>query len=144
VQDYIIDRLRGYKGVPAPATAGFTSPQETCTVSSAKGFNVTTAGPVRVPKAKLAQAQVDSNNNWNAYLADLPLGGQQGAVIELAKLAQILADAGAVDIGDGTAPDPYSELLINGASDDADIPVGRVAVPLAGQSLLKSMTWIPI
>jgi hypothetical protein len=144
VQDYILERLRGYKGVAAPATAGFTSPQETATVSSAVAFNVRPAGPVRVPKALLAQAQVDANNAWNEYLADLPLGGQHGAVIELAKLAQILADAGAVDIGDGAPPDPYSELLLNGVSDDLAVPTGAVAVPAPGQSLLTAMTWIPI
>lgn len=144
VQDYVATRLRGYKGVSAPATPGFTSPAETAIVSSAEAFYVTAAGPVRVPRAILAKAQVDANNAWNAYLADLPLGGQQRAIIELAKFAQVLADAGAVDIGDGTPPDPYSELLLNGVSDDLVIPAGRVAVPAPAQSLLTSIVWIPV
>lgn len=144
VEDYIRDRLRGYKGVPAPATAGFTSPAETVVVSSASEYVVAVGGPVRVPKAQLATAQVDANVSWLAYLANLPMGGQAGAVLERAKLAQILGDAGAVDIGDGTAPDPYSALLINGFPQDIAIPVGSVAVPFPGTSLLTSMTWIPV
>lgn len=144
VEDYIAPRLQGYKGIAAPATAGFTSPAETVIVSSARPFDVTAAGPVRVPKALLAAAQVDANVAWNDYLAERPIGGQQDAVLERAKLAQILADAGAIDIGDGTPPDPYSELRINGAAADLVIPVGTVAVPAPGQSLLTSMIWIPV
>jgi hypothetical protein len=138
VEDYIAPRLRGYQGVPAPATTGFTSPAESVIVSSAEAFDVIASGPVRVPKAQLATAQVTANNNWNDYLASLPLGGQLAAVIELAELAKILADAGAIDI-----PDAYANLLLNGVSADLVIPAGLVAVPAPGQSLLTSIVWIP-
>jgi len=138
VEDYAGARLLGYQGIPAPPTSGFTSPAETVTVLSALPFDVTATGPVRVPKAKLAQAQVAANVAWNAYLADLPLGGQPGAVVELAELAQILADAGAIDI-----PSALANLTINGVSADAPIPTGQVSVPAPGQSLLTSIVWIP-
>lgn len=136
VQDFIADRLAGYQGVPAPATAGFTSPAESVLVTSAAPFQVTAAGPVRVPKAQMASAQVAANDAWNAYLADLPLGGKAGAVVELAELAQILADAGAIDI-----PSALSGLTINAVSGDATIPHGQVAVPAA--PLQSSLTWVP-
>lgn len=142
VEDYVNARLLGYKGVPTPSAPTFTgtatSPAETALVISALPFDVTAAGPVRVPKAILATAQVIANINWNLYLADLPLGGQPDAIIELAKLAQILADAGAIDI-----PTTLANLLINGVSADCTIPAGQVAVPAPGQTLLSSMTWIP-
>lgn len=137
VQDYIADRLMGYQGVPAPATAGFTSPAETVLVTSAAVFSVLASGPVRVPRAQLAAAQIAANDGWLAYLADLPLGGQAGAVVELAELAQILADAGAIDI-----PSALSLLTINGTSSDATIPRGSVAVSAA--SLQDSLTWIQV
>jgi len=86
----------------------------------------------------LAAAQVAANNAWNTYLADLPLGGQPGAIIELAALAQVLADAGAIDI-----PTTIANLLINGVSADCPITTGQVAVPTPGQSLLTAMVWIP-
>src|SRR6185437_2753363 len=58
VEDYVSARLLGYQGVPAPAAPSFPgpapSPAETATVVSAAPFDVTAAGPVRVPKAKLA------------------------------------------------------------------------------------------
>lgn len=136
VQDYIADRLAGYQGVPAPATAGFTSPAETVLVTTAAVFSVTASGPVRVPKAQLAAAQLAANDSWNAYLADLPLGGQAGAVVELAELAQILADAGAIDI-----PSALSALTINAVSGDATIPKGQVAI--SPQPLQDTLTWVP-
>lgn len=136
VEDYIGPRLQGYQNVPAPATTGFTSPAETVTVISAAAFSVVVAGPVSVPKAQLLAAQVTADNAWNAYLAGLPLGGQTGAVVELAVLAQVLADAGAIDI-----PSTLSALTINGASADATIPVGQVAVPFS--TLQASLSWIP-
>jgi hypothetical protein len=136
VQDYIAQRLAGYQAVPAPATAGFTSPAETVLVTSAVEFSVTAAGPVRVPKAQLAAAQVAANDAWASYLADLPLGGQAGAVVELAELAQILADSGAIDV-----PSALANLTINGVSGDATIPKGQVAV--APLPLQDTLIWIP-
>jgi hypothetical protein len=134
VEDYIGARLQGYQGVPAPTTAGFTSPAETVVVASAVVFSVVVAGPVRVPRALLAAAQVAADLAWVEYLADLPLGGQPGAVVELAKLAQILADAGAIDI-----PSALANLTINGVSGDASIPTSQVAVPVL--SLLVNLSW---
>jgi hypothetical protein len=107
-------------------------------VLSAAAFSVVATGSVRVPKSQLAAAQVAANNAWNAYLADLPLGGLPGAIVELAELAKVLADAGAIDV-----PRALANLQINGASGDATIPAGYVAVPATGQSLLTSITWIP-
>lgn len=137
VQDYIGARLAGYQGVPAPATAGFTSPAETVLATSAMAFDVLAAGPVRVPKAQLSAAQVAADNAWNEYLANLPLGGQAGAVVLLAELAQILADAGAIDI-----PSTLSLLTLNGVSADLTIPAGEVAIPSG--TLLTSLSWVPV
>ena len=139
VGDYITARLWGYKGVPAPVTAGFTSPQETAIVASALAFSVTAGGTVRVPKAQLVPAQVAANVAWNAYLADLPLGAQPGSVVERAKLAQILADAGAIDM-----PTAYSTLTLNGVAADLVTPKGHVAVPVAGVTLIDTITWQPV
>ncbi|HVZ88105.1 MAG TPA: baseplate J/gp47 family protein [Polyangia bacterium] len=140
VGDYISARLWGYRGVPAPvptvANPNPTSPAETVIVRSATAFDVLAGGIVRVPKAQIAQAQVTANNAWAVYLADLPLGGQQGAVAELAKLAQILADAGAIDM-----PGLYSTLTLNGTAADLVIPTGAVAVQ--SSTLLLSITWQP-
>jgi uncharacterized phage protein gp47/JayE len=136
VQDYIAQRLAGYQGVPEPATAGFTSPAETVLVTSAAEFTVTAAGPVRVPKAQMAAAKLAANDAWIAYLADLPLGGQSGSAVELAELADILADAGAVDV-----PSALANLTINGVSGDATIPRGEVAV--APLPLQDTITWVP-
>ncbi len=142
VEDYVNARLWGYRDVPGPTSPSFAgpglSPAETALAISAAPFDVIATGPVRVPKGIIATAQVAANNAWNVYVADLPLGGQEGAVVELAKLAQILADAGAIDV-----PTMFSALKINGASADATIPVGQVSVPAPGTSLLTTLTWIP-
>lgn len=135
VEDYIGPRLLGYQGVPSPGGV-LLSPAETVIVASATAFNVLAAGPVRVPKAILATAQVAADVAWIAYLADLPLGGQSGSVVELAKLGEILADAGAIDV-----PSVLANLTVNGVSGDAVIPAGSVAVPTG--SLLTSIAWIP-
>lgn len=138
VEDYITARLQGYKGVPAPATAGFTSPQETVLVRSAISFSVIANGTVRVPKSQIAGAQVAANVAWNAYLAELPIGGQPGSVVERARLAQILADAGAIDM-----PTAYSTLTLNLSASDLVTPTGKVAVPAPGTTLLDTITWQP-
>lgn len=138
VADYISARLNGYKGVPAPTTNGFGSPAETALVVSAQTAFIIGKGVVRVPKAQLVDAQVAANVAWNAYLASLPVGGQPGAVVELAKFEQILADAGAVDV-----PGAISQMTLNGTSGNLTIPSGYVAVPV-GQPLAKLVTWVPV
>lgn len=143
VEDYINARLWGFKGVPAPTSPTFPgpglSPTEFALVISAQPFNVTATGPVRVPRDLLATAEVAANVAWIDYLAGLPLGGQDGSTVELAKLAQILADAGAIDI-----PSTLANLKINDVSADAPVPIGEVAVPAPGTSLLTTITWIPV
>jgi hypothetical protein len=138
VEDYINDRLLGYKGVPPPTTNGFPSPAETARVVSAQTCFIIAKGVVRVPKAKLAQAQVDANNAWNAYLASVPVGGQPGAVVELARFAQILADAGGIDV-----PGAISQLTLNGFSGDIPVPPGQVSVPPDNATLTQLVIWVP-
>ncbi len=135
VEDYILARLQGYKGVPAPSSPvvpGSPSPQETALVQSAAAFNVAAAAIISVPKDKLATAQVQAQDNWDAYIRSLPLGGDPGAVVELANFEDILADVGATDV---------QSLTLNGVASDLAIPVGGVAV--AGV-LLTSCVWVPV
>jgi Baseplate J-like protein len=128
VEDYIVPRLLGYQGVAA--ASGFSSPAETVRVSSALPFNVKTGGVVQVPRAQLAAAQLAWVNAWNEYLIGLPIGGQPGAVVEMAVLEQTLADSGAVEA---------SGLTLNGGSVDITVTNQQVAV-----ASTSTITWQPI
>lgn len=135
VEDYISARLLGFKGVPA--APGFTSPEKTVLVSTAKARNVVGQGAVYVQRAKVAAVQLASNVAWLAYLRGIPLGGKRGAVVRAAVLEDILTDAGAdswrnVLVADGVAA--YEDMVLN---------QGEVAVPAPRESLQETMLWIP-
>lgn len=139
VEDYILQRLLGYKGVPAPsapAVPGSRSPQESALVKSAIGLPVVAGAIISVPKEILATVQQQAQVNWDAYLASLPLGGDPGAVVEIAEFEDILADLGAIDV---QLPSFNGQTV----GDDLVIPPGNVAVP-SSQNLITVCDWVPV
>lgn len=129
VSDYITPRLMGFKGVPASAVAG--SPEEGVNVKSAAGKEITPSGVVTVPRAQLASAQQAADVAWLAYLASVDLGG----VVVLAKLEQVLEDAGAIT---------FASVQLNGAAANVQLAANEVAVAAAGTSLTKNLSWRPV
>lgn len=138
VEDFISTHLMGFKGVPAPvspAVLGSRSPEETVLVSSAIQLQVQASATVYMPRAQLAAAQAAADQLWNDYLASLPLGGRANALVELERFYTILGDLGADDVQD---------LTLNDVAADLTIPVGRVAVPKAGWTLLANLSWVAV
>lgn len=137
VEDYITERLQGFKDVAAPASpavAGSTSPQETASVKSADSFPITVTGVAYVPKAKFESARASADPAWNSYLASLPIGGQAGAVVDNAELVDILADLGAIDV----------RVFMNGSPSDQVISPGSVAIPASGTTLVGGIFWVAV
>lgn len=130
VSDFIAARL-AYKNMPAPG-GGFSSPQETVLVRSAKRREITTAGIVSVPRDNVAAVQLAAETLWIAYLQGLGLGP---STARLSELQQAIEDAGAIT---------FSGLTLNGVAGNVAIADGEVAVPAAGTSLLTSLMWRPV
>jgi hypothetical protein len=138
VEDYIIPRLRGFKGVPAPSgpiVTGSSSPEETIQASSAVRFQVQAAATISVARDQLAAAQAGADAKWNTYLGSLPLGGQPNASVEMERFYELMGELGAVDI---------QGLTLNAVAADLDIPVGQVAVPADGWTLLANVVWVTV
>lgn len=136
VEDFVRARL-GFKGVPAPTSptvAGSQSPEETVLVTSARKFQVRAAGTAYVPAEALQAAQAGADDAWDAYLADVPLGGDPDALVKREALFTILGDLGVEDVQD---------LELNGSAADARVPAGYVAERADGASLLADIRWVP-
>lgn len=137
VEDYILPRLVGFKGVPAPtspAVVDSQSPQESIQVSSAVAFEVAAAATIYVPGDQLAAARAGADAAWNAYLGVVPIG-DGSAIVELERFRTILGDLGAIDI---------QGLTLNGSAADLVVPVGEVSTPASGWTLAAKLTWIPM
>lgn len=124
-------RLRGFKGVPAPASGVGGSPEEVVLVRSAVAHPITMTGTVSVPRAKLAAVQKEADRLWRAYLEDLDLGG----VVILAEAEQALMDAGATT---------FAGILLNGVNQNVALLAREIAVPADGTSLVTSLSWRPV
>jgi hypothetical protein len=86
-----------------------------------------TGGFVKAPTDQLAEIQAAANLAWTAYVDSTDIGG----TIRIAKLEQILLDAGATDL---------ALLLFNGAASNFILSANHAA--LAAD--LSSLTWIPV
>ncbi len=136
VEDYIIPRLNGFKGVPAPTSpivTGSSSPEETAMVSSVVAFQVTAYATVSVPRDQLAAAIAGADRLWDAYIASLPLGGDRLAFVELERFYGMMGELGADDV---------QGLTLNGVAADLDIPFAQVAVPASGWTLAANLSWV--
>jgi hypothetical protein len=136
VEDFILRKLNGFKGVPAPTLPDFvgsSSPEETCLVSSAIRFEVRANATVYVPRDDLAALQAAADDRWNAYLASLPIGGMLGATVLLEQFYTLLDEA-----------DDIQGLTFNDVAADLVIPTGYVAVVEDGWTLLTGLVWVAI
>jgi hypothetical protein len=132
VQDYITPRLLGYKGVPAPTSAVGRSPEEQISVTSATPTQITPAGIVEVPRAKVTAVQAASETAWLAYLRSVPIGG----TVYVAELVQVVMDAGAVN---------FESYGLNGTlGANVSLATSHVAVPASGKTLANSLIWRPV
>ncbi|MES2339294.1 MAG: hypothetical protein V4537_14465 [Pseudomonadota bacterium] len=131
VQAFVAPRLKGYQGVPAGAAS--ISPAERAVAVSARSFDVNAGGVAYAPAAIIEAAKVAASAAWVTYLGQVAIGGG-GLDVELARLVQIIMDAGADDI-DGAN--------LNGGTDDVPIPTGFVPTIPEGSSLAVSITWVP-
>lgn len=129
VDDYITARLLGFKGVPE-ASAGAGAPEETVQVRSAVRRQITPSGTVDVPRTSVTAVQQAADRLWQAYLADVEIGG----TVILAELEQQLMDAGAIT---------FSGILLNGVNQNLALGANEVAVPADGTSLTANLTWRP-
>jgi hypothetical protein len=133
VQDYVSARLKGYRGVPRPATLGSGSPAEAVLCSSARPRYIAEAGVASVPRTKLAAVQQEADRLWQLYLGTVGIGG----VVRLAELEQAILDAGATDVKGVLLGPPLAAANIPLAPDE-------IAVPAAGSTLTSSMSWQPL
>jgi hypothetical protein len=88
---------------------------------------IAVSGSVLVTPDTLVAAQQAAEKAWTSYLGSVPIGGR----VELARLEQILMDAGAVDV---------NGLEINGIDFDTYLRPGEV--PVATASLIDSLDWL--
>ncbi len=132
VQAFVGSRLYGFRGVGAGAVSN--APEERALAVSAQAFSVTPGGTVFCPRALVAAAKVAANRAWLAYLATVPIGASAAAVVKLAVLEQVIADAGADDVDGAT---------LNGASANLLVPANQVVSAAAGTSIGETMTWVP-
>lgn len=100
-------------------------------VAAASNVTVTatnaTGGQVTVAREKRADVEAAANVIWAAYVDGTDIGG----VARLAKLEQVLIDAGATDV---------TGLLLNGAA--ANVVLGTNEVAVAAD--LSSLTWVEV
>jgi hypothetical protein len=87
----------------------------------------TTAGFVKAPAALVDEIQAAANLAWAAYVDSTDIGG----VVRIAKLEQILLDAGATDL---------SGILLNGVATNLQLATNHAAVAAD----LSSLTWIGV
>jgi len=99
-------------------------------VASATVTTVTPTGHVTVPTVNMAFVQAAAAAAWTAYVISTDIGG----VIELAKLEQILMDAGATDVGVPAG----GQLLLNGFAVNLALGVSNIGGPA---DLVANMTW---
>jgi hypothetical protein len=111
-----IDQLESIGRLSVVAAATVT------TVTATNGAN----GIVKVPVAKLAQIEAAANLAWSAYVNSTDIGG----VVRVAKLIEILMDAGAIEV---------LGLLLNGGG-NVVLAVNAVAVAAD----LASLTWVGV
>lgn len=118
--------------------AAFITPKlnvdEGMTARSASTLAITTTGNVkyRGTPDELAQLQADAQDEWIRYLGNLPMGAE----VEVAKLEQIIMDAGALDAGD------VDVLRINGFAGNIQLAAGVVPVDGNPTALAGAMTWM--
>jgi hypothetical protein len=100
-------------------------------VAAATNVTVTatnaTGGQVTVKSEKRADVQAAANLAWSAYGGDTDIGG----TVRLAKLEQILVDAGVIDV---------TGLLLNGVAANVVLGVNDVAVVAD----LASLNWVEV
>lgn len=97
------------------------------TVAVATVVTITpTGGTVKVPAHKLLAVQALASANWNAYVSSDDIGGD----LFVAKLEQILMDAGAVDV---------TGLALGGFT--GVVPLGPNDVPVAAD-IVTNLTWL--
>lgn len=131
VTDYIQARLLGYQGVQEPSP-GAGSPAEKALVRSAVRREITCAGTVSVPRARVGEVQQEAERLWLAHLQGLDIGP---STVRLSELQQQVQDAGAVT---------FENLTLNGVAANVAVLAGEVAVPATGTTLLASLVWRPI
>lgn len=85
------------------------------------------AGQVTVPEAQLANIQAAANLVWSAYVDSTDIGG----TVRLAKLTEILMDAGAIDV---------TGLELNGFAANVVLASNHVAIAAD----LSSLTWVGV
>jgi hypothetical protein len=126
--------------VAIDAIESFVKPKlgvgEDMTVRSAVNASILTSGNVRVPRSTsgigLQAIQERAQDDWVAYLASVEIGG----IVRLAKLVEIVMDAGAIDVGDVTP------ARLNAAAENVQVAAG--AVPVSGDfaGLAVSLVWM--
>lgn len=104
-------------------------------VQSAVNAPVTAGGIVTVRSAVAATVKAQAKSNWEAYIAGLPIGGEQtvGGVVVLEELDQALMDAGAVDA---------SNLTLNTVA--ANLALSPTQVAVAANSIDTALTWLEV
>lgn len=138
VEDFIVARLNGYKGVPAPVSPtvpGSRTPEETALVASAIRFEIRAAATVYMSRALIPAAKAAVDQDWAEYLASLPLGGKRNALVELQRFYDILGELGADDVQD---------LVLNEVASDLTVPKAQCAVVAAAWVLADHISWVPI
>lgn len=135
IEDFVQPKLAGFVGVPAPASPsvpGSTSPAEMVTALSATVLGITAAATITIPANQLAAAQAVADEQWEEYLATIPIDGS--GIVEMEVFYRILGDLGAVDV---------QGLTLNGVAADLAVPAGSAPAQAAGYTLLAGLSWQP-
>lgn len=118
------------------AITDFVSPRLNSVLDSfqavaASVLGITASGSVLVPAANLLAVQEAANSAWVAYLGAVELGG----IVRIAKLEEILMDAGATDVANTVA------LRLNSSTGNLQLAAGQVP-EATDLGLAKTMTWV--
>lgn len=134
VQDYIAQRLRGFRGLPSSTVVGVGavgSPEEHAQVLSATPSGITPGGVVSVARSKVAAVEAAADAAWSVYLGGVAIGG----TVILPELIQAVMDAGAID---------FQGATLNGSAQNVALGSRDVAVPADGVTLTNTLTWNPV
>ena len=104
---------------------------ETASVQSAAGIAVTPNGFVFCHRGTTVAVQKKADAAWSAYIAGLPIGGEQpGGIVKLAALEDIIMNAGAFDT---------SELTLNGYAQN--LQLSRIQCATLGTMPSAGLGW---
>lgn len=127
VDQAVLDKIAAFITPKLNVDEGMTA-RSTSTLAIATSGNVKYRGT----PDELAQLQADAQDGWIRYLGTLPMGSE----VEVAKLEQIIMDAGALDAG------VVDVLRLNGIAGNIQLATGVVPVDGNPAALAGAMTWM--